>query len=105
MIDHLEAQGMSAAEAREQAENTIRLFMMPGTGHGLTRASAGVNTVDFQATIENWVENGIAPDSIDASKVISGTLVFERILCPYSQEAVYDGSGDTTLRSSYSCQE
>ena len=105
VIDHLEAQGISAAEAREQAENTIRLFMMPGTGHSLTRAAAGVNNVDFQAAIENWVENGIAPDSIDASKVISGTLVFERILCPYPQEAVYDGSGDTTLRSSYSCQE
>lgn len=46
----------------------------------------------------NWVENGVAPDSILAS---GGGRT--RPLCPFPQTAIYDGVGDPNLASSFSC--
>src|SRR5687767_2291338 len=40
----------------------MRLFMVPGMGH--CGGGPGVNTLDTIATLENWVENGVAPDQI-----------------------------------------
>jgi len=50
----------------------------------------------------NWVENGAAPDSIQAQNTTAGVVTRTRPLCPYPQTAVYQG-GDPNLGSSFRC--
>ena len=51
-----------------------------------------------------WVENGTAPDAIQATQMENGNVVRTRPLCPYPQVARYDGSGDVNDASNFSCQ-
>ncbi len=44
-----------------------RLYMLPGVGH--CRGGAGADSADFLTLIENWTENGVAPDAIEVSKL------------------------------------
>jgi feruloyl esterase len=51
----------------EAAAETVRLFMIPGMDHcGLLEGPGGVNqfSIDPLTAIENWVENGTAPETI-----------------------------------------
>ena len=52
--------------------------------------------------IEQWVENGKAPVTIPAAKVVNGVTVRTRPLCQYPKEAVYKGSGSTDEASNFS---
>jgi feruloyl esterase len=57
--------------------------------------------------LEQWVEKGIAPSAIIATKKTggdSGTSVkMTRPLCPYPQVAKYKGSGDSNDAGSFVC--
>jgi hypothetical protein len=63
---------------------------------------------DVLLAMVNWVENGTAPTSIIASKwnnnTVENGILMQRPLCPYPQKAVYVGTGDYTLPSSFTCQ-
>ena len=54
----------------------------------------------------DWVEKGIAPDTLEAASVPLDPAqpVTGRILCPYTQVAAYVG-GDETAASSFKCAE
>ena len=74
----------------------FRYFRAPGVGHcGGGNGPQGQNMFDIMV---NWVENGVAPDSILAS---GGGRT--RPLCPFPQTAIYDGVGDPNDASSFSC--
>lgn len=90
-----------------------RLFMIPGYGHGslISNAPTVKNHTQIDAerdwilALDQWVEEGIAPEHILATtENDSGEVILERPLCPYPQKAVYDGSGDASLAESFSCQ-
>jgi len=69
----------------EERDDHIRLFMVPGMGHitGIfIQLPQGV--ADFLTALENWVENGVAPDAIKATSP-NNTMV--RPLCPFPQRA------------------
>jgi len=76
----------------------MRLFMVPGMGH--CSGGPGVNTFDSIGTLENWVEKGIAPDTM-MGRNNAGTLT--RPLCPYPQAAEYKGSGDLKDAANWAC--
>jgi feruloyl esterase len=80
-----------------QVKNNYRLFMVPGMNH--CGGGDGPSTFDPLAALEQWVENGKAPDRIIASK--PGRT---RPLCPYPQTAVYKGSGSTDDASNFVCK-
>ena len=63
----------------------------------------GPSSVDYLTALEDWVENGNAPDSL----LSSGGEVPDRTrpLCPYPQVGVYDGDGSTDDADNFSCQE
>ena len=42
----------------------------------------------------DWVENGVAPDSMTVQRLTDGVVDNERIVCPHPQQAVYTGDGD-----------
>jgi len=83
-----------------------RSFFYPGNGHcggnaGFPNAGL-INSRDlFNALIE-WVENGTAPDSIDAFTGANDTGN-STLICPNPDQAVYNGSGPTTSAASYHC--
>ncbi len=83
-------------------KDSMRLFMVPGMGH--CNGGDGTDAFDMQAAIERWVEQGKAPDRIEASRVRDGKTDRTRPLCPYPQVASYKGSGSTDESSNFVCK-
>jgi feruloyl esterase len=98
-------EGRHDAEAQKEAlrrtQEFARLFLAPGVGH--CSGGAGPDTVDLISPFVPWVEQGIAPDLIIASKVVNGVTTFSRPLCPYPALPRYRGTGDPTQASSFGC--
>jgi pimeloyl-ACP methyl ester carboxylesterase len=91
------------AENRK-AEDFARLFVVPGMNH----CSGGPSTDDFDMFPEvvNWVEKGVAPDSVVATASNPGYFGVEsrsRPLCPYPKQARYKGSGDINDVDNFRC--
>ena len=82
--------------------NSIRLFMVPGMGH--CQGGDGTSTFSMIDAISKWVEQGKAPDRIEASRVRAGQTDRTRPLCPYPQVAVYNGSGSTDQSANFTCR-
>jgi hypothetical protein len=79
----------------------FRLFMVPGMFH----CSGGVGTSTFDAVtpLVQWVEKGIVPASIPASRVVDGKIVRTRPLCSYPEVAKYKGSGSSDEAANFFC--
>lgn len=90
---------------RANVDDFLRLFMLPGVGHGSSLAPDrhGPHTADFLTPLERWVEYGVAPDRI----VASGGFVPHRTrpLCPYPQRAQYVGTGSIDDAANFTCVE
>ena len=79
------------------AADKTRLFMAPGMGH--CGGGPGPNEWDKLAPLARWVETGKAPDYLIASHrsdarngvPADAPVDNERKLCPYPQQAVYQG--------------
>jgi hypothetical protein len=80
-----------------------RLFMAPGVAH--CGGGAGPVPQNLFNYVANWVENGEAPETILAAKIVGGVVTETRPLCPYPKWAYYNGSGDINLASSFTCKD
>lgn len=87
-------------EARTRAQ--ARLFMAPGVQH--CGGGEGPSNVDFLTAIEEWVENGKAPERVIASRPLEGGAMRTRPLCAYPQLAVYNGAGSTDDAGNFACK-
>ena len=67
-------------EGLRRTQEFARLFLGPGVGH--CGGGAGPDTFADLPPLVQWVEHGIAPDQIIASKVTGGVTAFSRPLCP-----------------------
>ena len=85
----------------ESTGDFFRLFMVPGMFH--CGGGVGTSTFDAATPLVNWVEAGQAPARIEASRVVSGTVVRTRPLCPYPQVARYKGSGSIDESANFTC--
>ena len=95
------------ATAYEDTQSFARLFLVPGMGHcrgdfcpgitGQDGALAASAETDFMLALENWVENGIAPDMMIGAKTVSGEVDMTRPICPYPQIAKYIGPAPADL--------
>lgn len=83
MVDETFSGNMAAAQDK------ARLYLAPGMGH--CRGGQGPDNWDRLAPLVDWVENGVAPDNIVATRLENGTVVDERPLCTYPQQARYVG--------------
>jgi feruloyl esterase len=104
---------------QKTADGSVRLFMVPGMQHcaggpgpsyfGQFSGSPSPDPEhDIQIALEQWVEKGVAPEKIIATKAASlweasqpGQMT--RPLCPYPQVAKYKGSGDTNDAANFVC--
>ncbi len=60
---------------------------------------------DMQAALEQWVEHGVAPDRVVATRSVNGVVDRLRPLCVYPKVAAYRGTGDTNDAASFECRD
>jgi feruloyl esterase len=96
------AGGQPRDKTLQDVQSFYRLFMAPGMAH--CGGGTGPNSFDMQVALEQWVERGVAPDQILATRAVSGVVDRLRPLCPYPQVAVYKGKGDTNDAASFECR-
>ena len=85
-----------------KTSNNLRLFIEPGMGH--CGGGEGPNVFDKVGTLDQWVEQGKAPEKIIASHSTAGKVDRTRPLCPYPQVAKYKGSGSIDEAANFACQ-
>jgi feruloyl esterase len=118
-IDYYE--GVVAAEqGLERTQGFFRAFLVPGLYHcaGGPGATAFGGSLpppasqmdadhDLVSAVARWVEKGVAPDKIIATKYVDNSpakgVAFQRPLCAYPQVAHYKGSGDMNDAGSFEC--
>jgi feruloyl esterase len=88
-------------EGLHRTQEFARLFLLPGVAH--CNGGAGPDSADLLSPLVQWVEQGIAPEQIVASKIVNGVTTFTRPLCPYPALPRYRGVGDPTKASSFVC--
>ena len=85
----------------EAVQRWSRLFLVPGMGHcgggSLTTAS-----FDLLSALVNWVEQGVPPDTVPATR--AGEPGLSRPLCAYPRYAHYSGRGDQNDASNFECR-
>jgi feruloyl esterase len=86
-------------EMGQEQDDWMRLFMVPGMGH--CRGGDGPHDFDSITVLEQWREQGNAPDQIMASNPESG---LSRPLCAHPAASRYDGSGDLADSTNWSCE-
>jgi feruloyl esterase len=90
--------------ALRRTQNYARLFMVPGLYH--CSGGPGPNTFDALTPLVNWVENGVAPETIVATKFVADTppaIQMTRPLCVFPKVAKYSGSGSTSIAANFTC--
>lgn len=90
----------------DKAKDFARLFMIPGMDHcGINAKGPGIGDtgIDPLTALEQWVEEGKAPDQLVATKTGEGDAVtWKRPICAYPQVTKYNGT-DPKDPASYSC--
>ncbi len=84
-----------------RAESSVRLFLVPGMQH--CSGGPGPDQFDTLSAIEAWVEQDKAPDSIPASTRPDSAAPHSLPLCPYPQQARYQGSGAMSDAANWRC--
>ena len=85
-----------------KASNSVRLFLAPGMGH--CGGGEGPNVFDKVGALEQWVEQGKAPEQLIASHSTDGKVDRTRPLCPYPQVARYKGTGSIDDAANFVCR-
>jgi feruloyl esterase len=86
----------------EKTQEFLRLFMVPGMAHCQIPPGKGPDDFDLLTPLENWVEKGMAPETIMASqKDKEGKLLRTRPLYPYPKAAKYKGTGSADDASNF----
>ena len=94
-----------------------RLFLLPAVAHcggstgpssiggGMPEPPAAFRDADHHvvSAVIKWVEQGVAPEQIIATRFSGSTLTLSRPVCPYPAQAVYNGSGDVNVASNFTC--
>jgi feruloyl esterase len=87
-------------DAVPEAADSVSLYLAPGVFH--CRGGPGPDRFDALSALEGWVERGVAPTSLVATKADSA---LSRPLCPYPQLPRYKGSGDPNDAASFECAQ
>jgi feruloyl esterase len=80
-----------------------RLYMLPGMFHCI--GGEGPHAFDLLTPLMDWVESGIAPSRIVASKLVEGKATRTRPVFPYPTVARYTGSGSIDDAANFTPQE
>jgi feruloyl esterase len=77
-----------------------RMFLVPGMAH--CGGGPGLDHFDMLSAVVEWIEKGVAPDSVTATgQAFPGR---SRPLCAYPKHAQYTGTGNTEDARNFRCQ-
>jgi feruloyl esterase len=94
---------VSASGGAAKVNGSMRLFMVPGMAH--CAGGEGPGNFDKLTPLEQWVEQGKAPDRILASRLATKDAAARtRPLCPYPLVAAYSGTGSTNDAANFVCR-
>ena len=109
-------QSVVVAMGQRQTNSFVRLFMAPGVQHcaggpgpdnfgQMVTSGQSDPQHDLTLAIERWVEQGVAPDQVIATKRAGANAPAQRTrpLCPYPQVARYKGGGSTDEAANFTC--
>ena len=104
-----------------ETKDFMRLFMAPGLQHcfmgpgpnSFGQALSGPQgdaEHDISSAVERWVESGVAPEKIIATKYVNDLdpgqgVKMTRPLCPFPQVAAYNGTGSQNDARSFVCTD
>jgi feruloyl esterase len=105
-INHYEAVADSVEGGIRELQENVRLFLAPGMHH--CAGGPGPNVFDTLTALENWVEQGQAPDSMIAThfknNIASQGIDRTMPLCAFPTQARFDGKGNVNDAASWSCK-
>ncbi len=78
----------------------VRFYTIPGMGHQTGVFNARISTLE---ALEDWVERGIAPGTLEAVDVNAATAGRTRPVCHYPAWPRYRGAGDLDRAASFEC--
>jgi hypothetical protein len=81
----------------QEKDKFYRYFPYPNAGHC---GGAGLSSADLFTALVNWVENGVAPESLVAQVSLTRT----RKICKYPNVQVYNGSGSIDDHNNFTCE-
>lgn len=87
----------------EKTEESVRLFMAPGMAH--CSGGDGPNSFDMVTPLEQWVEQGKAPERVVAAHKTGSQVDRMRPWCPYPQVAKYKGTGSIEDAANFVCKQ
>jgi Tannase and feruloyl esterase len=93
---------VKASMGEQATEAFMRLYLIPGFGHGTGTFQAGV---DALAILDNWLDQGSLATALtveDKSRRGHGRT---RPLCAYPSWPKYDGSGDPQSANNFHCSK
>jgi hypothetical protein len=113
-------EGVQEKLGQDEAASFIRLYLLPGVKHcmggpgpdsigqfGLLGPKSTAQDNAFRA-LEDWVEEGKAPDVIIAAKYAKSfdptRTLMTRPACPYPEQAHYTGKGSIRQAASFVCK-
>ena len=92
-------------EALGANADQVRLFMAPGMSHCF--GGAGPNVFPTLDSLDRWVEDGVAPERMIATKYDnddpSAKVLMTRPLCAWPKQARWTGSGSTRDAANFVC--
>lgn len=87
-------------------DDFYRLYFVPGMSHCAT--GVGCDNIDWLTYLEEWVEEGIAPDSVIGTRytnyLMGWTKKRTRPICPYPQVKKYKGTGSIDDAENFYCE-
>jgi hypothetical protein len=92
---------LAANGGAQRVKDFARLFMAPGVGH--CAGGDGPNPVGLLDAVVDWVEKGVAPNTIQASRRRPDGTMLTRPLCPYPTTARWTGNGITDDAANFVC--
>jgi Tannase and feruloyl esterase len=102
--------------SQQATDQFFRMFLVPGMGHcagGTGTTSFGNQNApspivdadhDLISALDAWVERGVAPAGLVASRVVNGATTRTRPLCSYPMKAIYTGTGSTDDAANFVCR-
>jgi len=101
------------AKVGSAADRQVRLFMVPGMGHGPGRP--GPEHYDMLGELDRWVEGGPAPERVVTRQFekpptpffpvdLSAKVERTRPLCAWPKVAHYSGTGSTDDEANFACK-
>jgi feruloyl esterase len=99
-------QSVQKALGEKETDEFYRLYMIPGMFHcggGVGCFDRNGDIVKLVNAVADWVEKGIAPQTMVGSRVVNNQVVRTRPLCPYPTVEKYSGTGDINKAENFTC--